>query len=185
MNYKVLFTAFTNRESPIFSGYRPDWVSDNKPDYNCASLTFSNMEKIDPGAECECLLSPLRTDLWQHVKVYEILKCMEGLRQVGEATVIDLVVAASSFVVHSRHSKYDIYIGRPSKWGNPFSHLQNTLAEFKVDTRNEAISRYSDWIKNQPDMIAMAKKELKGKVLGCWCAPLPCHGDILFKIANE
>jgi hypothetical protein len=34
-------------------------------------------------------------------------------------------------------------------------------------------------------MIEKAKRELKGKVLGCWCSPKACHGDILAKIANE
>lgn len=86
-------------------------------------------------------------------------------------------------VVHRRDS-HDVYIGRPSKWGNPFSHLPNTLARFRVSTREQAIAEYEKWILSRPDLIAAAKKELRGKVLGCWCKPLPCHGDILARIAD-
>jgi hypothetical protein len=34
------------------------------------------------------------------------------------------------------------------------------------------------------DLVATAKRELRGKVLGCWCAPLPCHGHVLACIAD-
>jgi Domain of unknown function (DUF4326) len=87
-------------------------------------------------------------------------------------------------VVHCKKEKFDIYIGRPSKWGNPFSHLIGTLAEFKVKDRNEAIECYEKWIYNQPGLIKDLH-ELKGKVLGCWCKPKSCHGDILWRLANE
>lgn len=87
-------------------------------------------------------------------------------------------------VVHCKHEPYDVYIGRPSKWGNPFSHLPSTCARYRVATREEAIKRYAEWIKTQPKLLAMLP-ELRGKVLGCWCDPLPCHGEILLKLANK
>jgi len=53
-------------------------------------------------------------------------------------------------VVHCKKEKYDVYIGRPSKWGNPFTHIKDkkTKAEFIVDNREEAVQRYKDWILN-------------------------------------
>lgn len=89
------------------------------------------------------------------------------------------------YVVHCKKEKYDVYIGRPSEWGNPFSFKDGTLAQFKVDSRDEAVEKFEEWFRSQPELVEKAKKELKGKVLGCWCAPLSCHGDILVKIANE
>lgn len=81
---------------------------------------------------------------------------------------------------------YDVYIGRPSKWGNPFTHLQHLGGPLViVDTRDEAVARYEEWLIEQPELVAAAKMELKGKVLGCHCAPLSCHGDILLKVANS
>jgi hypothetical protein len=87
-------------------------------------------------------------------------------------------------VVHCKRSPYDAYIGRPSKWGNPFSHLPNTLAQYRVANREEAIRSYEAWLKSQPELLA-ALPELRGKVLGCWCAPQACHGDVLLQLANR
>jgi len=86
-------------------------------------------------------------------------------------------------VVHCKRESYDVYIGRPSKWGNPFSHKAGTLAKYKVASREEAVYAYEEWLKTQPDLLA-ALPELRNKTLGCWCAPLACHGDVL-KFAVE
>ena len=89
-------------------------------------------------------------------------------------------------VVHCKCEPFDIYIGRPSKWGNPYSHKQGTLAEFSIPTVQEAVNKYAEWILTQPDLIA-ALPELKDKILGCWCkikGDEPCHGDILLSLAN-
>ncbi len=88
-------------------------------------------------------------------------------------------------VVHCKKEPYDVYIGRGSKWGNPYTHLPNTSAPWQVDSREDAIRLYEEWIRSQPELMGAIKKELKDKVLGCYCAPLACHGDVLIKIANE
>lgn len=87
-------------------------------------------------------------------------------------------------VVHCKGAPYDVYIGRPSKWGNPFSHRPGTLAEFRVATREEAIDRYREWIVTQPQLMR-ALPELQNKVLGCWCSPKACHGDVLVDLVTE
>lgn len=87
-------------------------------------------------------------------------------------------------VVHCKKEPYDIYIGRGSIWGNPFSHLKNSTAPFKVNTRQESIEKYIEWLDNQPELLSKIKT-LKGKVLGCFCDPLPCHGHVLAELANE
>ena len=87
-------------------------------------------------------------------------------------------------VVNRRRAMFDVYIGRPSKWGNPFSHMDGTLAKFKVSSRQEAVDKYREWILSQPELVATARRELAGKVLGCWCKPASCHGDVLAAIAN-
>lgn len=86
-------------------------------------------------------------------------------------------------VVHCKREKYDIYIGRPSKWGNPFSEKDGTLAEFKVATREQAIEMFEAWILTQPELMNELHT-LKDKVLGCWCAPKACHGDVLIRLIN-
>lgn len=85
----------------------------------------------------------------------------------------------SPLVVNSRTDKYDVFIGRPSRWGNPFL-LGFTGGRLKV------IRMFREWVLGQPEMVADIKRELRGKVLGCYCRPAyPCHGDVLAEIANE
>jgi len=89
-------------------------------------------------------------------------------------------------VVHCKKAAYDVYIGRPSKWGNPFSHKSGTKALFKTETRAEAIGKYKDWILHGTGKHLLKDlHELKGKTVGCWCSPLPCHGDILAQLIDE
>lgn len=87
-------------------------------------------------------------------------------------------------VVHCKKEKYDVYIGRPSIWGNPFSHRNGTKAEYIVETREQAVDMYKEWIKNKPELIEKLP-ELKDKVLGCWCKPLACHGDVLLELIEK
>jgi hypothetical protein len=87
-------------------------------------------------------------------------------------------------VVHCKKEPYDVYIGRPSKWGNPYSHKEGPLAEFKVKSRKEAIDKYESYLLSNQDLMN-SLHELKGKTLGCWCKPLSCHGDILAKYADS
>lgn len=92
-------------------------------------------------------------------------------------------------IVHCKKEKFDVYIGRHSdpiigKWGNPFSHKEGTLAEFKVSSREEAINRYEAYLLKSPELMKDLA-ELKGKKLGCWCHPKKCHGDVLKKYVDK
>jgi hypothetical protein len=88
-------------------------------------------------------------------------------------------------VVHCKKEKYDVYIGRAvprsgmkaSVWGNPF-----VLG--KDGTREEVMVKYRAWLMGNAELLARLP-ELRGKILGCWCAPLACHGDILSEMANR
>jgi Domain of unknown function (DUF4326) len=88
-------------------------------------------------------------------------------------------------VVHCKRDPFDVYIGRPGPWGNPFSHLPKSAAKFRCASREEAVQRYEEWLRAQPELVAKVKRELRGKVLACWCAPKSCHGDVLARVANE
>lgn len=82
-----------------------------------------------------------------------------------------------TIVVHLSVADFDVYIGRPSKWGNPFEIG-------KDGTRAQVIQKYEDYLTSNAELVAQLH-ELKGKRLGCWCKPKPCHGDILVKLINE
>jgi Domain of unknown function (DUF4326) len=76
---------------------------------------------------------------------------------------------------------YDVYSGRwnyqireSSKWRNPFPA--------KKYGREKCIEMYREYIMNRPELLSLIPIELKGKVLGCWCKPEKCHGDILVEL---
>lgn len=97
-----------------------------------------------------------------------------------------MTVNPKDFLVHCKKARYDVYIGRPSVWGNPYSAKAGTMADFRVATLDEAIASYERWLRGRPLLVARAQRELKGKILGCWCGPKQrCHGEVLVKIANE
>ena len=78
-----------------------------------------------------------------------------------------------------------VYVGRPTKWGNPYSHLWSAYpGTIHVNSRAEAVDLYRKWIFSHPELLEAARKELRGKNLTCWCAPHQCHADILLVIAN-
>ena len=89
-------------------------------------------------------------------------------------------------VVHCKKDQFDVYIGRPSKWGNPFSHRPGTMAEYVVGSREEAIAAYRRWITSGGGRYLLKDlHELKGKTLGCWCRPCSCHGDVLAELVSK
>lgn len=96
-------------------------------------------------------------------------------------------------VVHIKRSKgvvvqdCDVYIGRActyggwnldqSKWANPFTIASSGSAR-------AAVERYRRYLLSRHDLLADLG-ELRGKRLGCWCKPGPCHGDVLAEMANN
>jgi hypothetical protein len=69
-----------------------------------------------------------------------------------------------------------VYIGRGSKWGNPFKIGQH-------DDRAAVIAKHEAWLRDQHDLLRSIG-ELRGKDLMCFCAPAACHGDLLLRLAN-
>lgn len=92
-------------------------------------------------------------------------------------------------VVNKYKEQYDVYIGRGSKWGNPFTHIKDkeTKAEFIVATREESIEKFRDYILERIEKGEVQIDELielAGKRLGCFCKPKSCHGDVLVEIVS-
>lgn len=79
-------------------------------------------------------------------------------------------------VVNIRRDTYDVYIGRGTKWGNPYV--------IGLLTREECIEKYRAHLLSKQYLLD-SLPELKDKVLGCHCAPEACHGDILAELANK
>ena len=87
----------------------------------------------------------------------------------------------------------DVYIGRPSLFGNPFSHMDETGAVIQVATREQAVQAYEDWLlgraytdfqQDRRHSILEALPGLRDKTLVCWCAPRLCHGSVLARLVD-
>lgn len=70
-----------------------------------------------------------------------------------------------------------VYVGRPSRYGNPYVIGRD-------GSREQVVAKYREWLCEQPELVEAARLELRGKDLVCWCAPFACHADVLLEIAN-
>lgn len=84
-----------------------------------------------------------------------------------------------------------VYVGRPSRWGNPFAIGKPD--PFRpgqiVQDRADAVRRFEEWLHLHPagvNVLGAAKRLLRGKSLACWCPcdGQPCHGLVLLRVAN-
>lgn len=102
-------------------------------------------------------------------------------------------------IVHCQRDFHTQYIGRGSALGNPFTHkpLAKTQAYVRVETVDDAIGCFEDWARGSTCWDIVIPPELREKlweaimllkaddVLGCYCAPNPCHGDVIMKLWKE
>ena len=91
---------------------------------------------------------------------------------------------------HKPDARHDVYIGRGSAFGNPFTHrpLANSKAQFKCVSREAAIASYKSYFFDRIRKDIEFRKKLKdlsdiskaGDLnLICFCKPKSCHGDII------
>ena len=71
-----------------------------------------------------------------------------------------------------------VFIGRPGPYGNPF-YMRTE------DDREEVITRFEKWARSTPWMLDRIAMLPPNSVLGCYCAPKRCHGDVIIKIWKE
>lgn len=71
-----------------------------------------------------------------------------------------------------------VYIGRPSPWENPYP------IKTGVRTRKQAIEQFRKYLRDNPELVRRAQRELIGKCVVCFCHPKPCHGDIWLELVN-
>jgi len=190
----------------------PPQLSLSCPDGNRAAVTAAvqDLESIvyNSPAEMECCVDIVERFLELAsggLALPEIGASDEQLREqltteasVDRADDIGTIPPHVKALVKNVHSdRCKVYIGRPDAnpkgrsgaptsghprwgWGNPFSMGGGA-------SRGNVIRRYTNWIMapDRADMRAEARRELRGKTLGCFCVPLCCHGHVLAMIANS
>ena len=78
-----------------------------------------------------------------------------------------------------------VLVDRTTKWGNIFKIGQPHPKTGKPMTRKDVIAEYADWLDGMMYNGLLDPEELRGKDLVGWCAPLPCHADVLLELANK
>ncbi len=72
-----------------------------------------------------------------------------------------------------------VYVGRPTKWGNPVKlHKDDRLH------RVACLRAYACYLDGRPQLVEEARAELAGRELVCWCAPKLCHADVLARVVD-
>jgi Domain of unknown function (DUF4326) len=61
-------------------------------------------------------------------------------------------------------------------WANPFRPGPD-------GGREEVMAAYRDYILGRLDLLALLP-DLRGRRLGCWCAPLACHAEVIAELAD-
>ncbi len=124
------------------------------------------------------------------VEPVEAVKAQKDAKQKQSIDVMPKKEKQQTVVVNvaKKYGEKDyVYIGRhchytghkQSIWHNPFRIDKNDN-----QGRQKALERYEDHVRNNASLLVKLS-ELKGKRLGCWCKPLPCHGDVLVKLIHE
>lgn len=86
---------------------------------------------------------------------------------------------AGKLVNVSKTNQYDVYIGRGTKWGNPFIIGRD-------GTREEVIAKHAHWIEHGKGRVLIPYlDELRDKILGCHCHPRSCHGHTLLRLCYQ
>ena len=158
--------------SYLSSWYKYLWAVylDNNPTLVDYAKQFDDFSDMFRGKSINCQADVIR----QYVK-----KGRESIYNEIQDFIQKVIPSPQQTKVVNKYAEeYDVYIGRGSKWGNPFTHKDETKAEYRVSSREEAIEKYREWIMNQPELLKDLH-ELKGKTLGCFCKPKACHGDVL------
>lgn len=81
-------------------------------------------------------------------------------------------------VVHCKRKEYTHYIGRPSTLGNPF-------VIGKDGSRGDVVTKFERWARHSSEVMETIERLPPDAVLGCWCAPKRCHGDVIVKLWKE
>ena len=80
---------------------------------------------------------------------------------------------------------YDVLVTRPSPFSNPYSHKEHSSAQFKVNTKREAVDKFREHFYNNPE-LQEACKVLKNRRIACVCpSGTYCHADVFVDFLNR
>jgi hypothetical protein len=110
----------------------------------------------------------------QKLKTSLVNNSKASLNEMGYTDLLEWLLYPNHFYI-GRAVRY-VPGARQSKWANPFSK--------KKYGHDRCVDMYKEYIAEKPELLADLS-ELEGKVLGCWCKPHKCHGDVLIELVHS
>lgn len=143
-------------------------------------LVIDSLSPSMPYAEKRLLIKYSRAAIffWDGTELADFVY----LSLLGAKPTKVVTVSTTRVVNKDRHEEFDVYIGRGTPWGNPF-----TIGDRGMD-RAAVIDAYRSYFKSKfvDDPAGRhAIASLKGKILGCHCKPAACHGDVIAEYLNS
>ncbi len=120
-----------------------------------------------------------------HAILFEDRECYKNLRaslkELAKPTRV-VQLELTLVVNKDRGDAYDTYIGRGTKWGNPYQIGQDgdrdeVIRKFAYDFDRGFLKVFENFDKNI--------SSIKGKVIACHCKPYACHGDVIAAYVNS
>lgn len=151
-----------------------------------------------------CQACHLRYDAEHHAQT----RAATRRRELAEAGQAELPLEAPRRIQRRRTPGWRapedcVYVGRGSRWGNPWHVEQGVDGLWKVTFRGWADLRITEDRASAQQVAAdayrealaagrlavtplMVRRDLAGRDLMCWCPEgSPCHGDVLLEVANS
>ena len=145
------------------------WAAEDIDRFYEVKLAYPKARTVR-GLHAKWKMDQIKTE-WQESHVERQQLVLDGL------TVLVDMHSGKDEVLIEWAKDHDLFVSidRDTDWGNPFKVGQD-------GSREEVIDRYRYHLEGHPHLMERLKAgELSGKVLGCWCYPDPCHGDVLIE----
>lgn len=183
----LCYEKFERKLSAILSGFNKFCIAYMSDDNNFINKHLSSDQRIN-----DAITSSVDEEHLHNISHAIIFNDGESFDHLIDTTkyegiksrIID--VGITKVVNKDRGEKYDVYIGRGSRWGNPHAVGFGASIGEEQNDRDEAIRKYKyDFERGFLKSSKEEYQELKGKILGCHCKPAACHGDVIAEYLNS
>ncbi len=183
----LCYEKFERKLSRILLNFNQFYIAYMKDDNNFINKNLSSDKRIN-----DAITSSIDEENLNRVSHAIIFNDNESFNHLidnvkNQGIKSRIIDAGITKVVNKdKGDRYDVYIGRGSSWGNPYAVGFGASPGEKQNDRDEAIRKYKyDFERNFLQKSKEDALELKGKILGCHCKPLACHGDVLAEYLNS
>jgi hypothetical protein len=164
MNHQTVANELSkNRQLPVADdGEQSDLLAEELIAAEPITIVGTNGKTYTPAAP-----KPAPNPVWSEEEL-ALRRKMEN----GETVVVSLRGMHANLISWAEDAGLYVRIDRRTDWGNPFEMGQD-------GDRDTVIANYRDHYLPYKPSLLLKLSELRGKALGCWCAPESCHGDVL------